>query len=110
MADCDGLVQNRILNHPITTAMLPPMINRDLTPRLKKLASQFPSVTLTGPRQSGKSTLCRAIFPKHAYANLEAPDIHHLYLPHGRSCCAQHPLHLHPAPMCPIPPGGQRCV
>lgn len=51
------------------------MIERDLTSRLRKLASQFPSVTLTGPRQSGKSTLCRAIFPKHAYANLEAPDI-----------------------------------
>lgn len=51
------------------------MIERDLTPRLRKLADQLPSITLTGPRQSGKSTLCRAVFPKHAYANLEAPDI-----------------------------------
>ena len=32
-------------------------------------------MTLTGPRQSGKSTLCRMVFPKHAYANLEAPDV-----------------------------------
>lgn len=51
------------------------MIDRDLTARLKKAASQFPAITLTGPRQSGKSTLCRAVFPDYAYVNLEAPDV-----------------------------------
>lgn len=51
------------------------MIDRDLAVRLRAAARAFPAVTLTGPRQSGKSTLCRAVFPKHAYANLEAPDV-----------------------------------
>ena len=53
---------------------MPPMIERDLTPLVRKAAEQFPAVTLTGPRQSGKSTLCRALFPNKPYANLEAPD------------------------------------
>ena len=51
------------------------MIDRDLAPKLRMAAKQAPAVTLTGPRQSGKSTLCRMVFPKHAYANLEAPDV-----------------------------------
>ena len=51
------------------------MINRDLTPNLLRAASQSPAVTLTGPRQSGKTTLCRAVFPQHPYVTLEAPDV-----------------------------------
>lgn len=55
--------------------MLSFMIARDLGMRLGRIARTFPAVTVTGPRQSGKSTLCRATFPKHAYTNLEAPDV-----------------------------------
>jgi len=51
------------------------LIERDITPSLRQAARAFPAVTLTGPRQSGKSTLCRKIFPKLAYVSLEAPDI-----------------------------------
>ena len=50
------------------------MIERDITPCLTKLFEQYPFVTVTGPRQSGKTTLCRATFPHLKYVNLEAPD------------------------------------
>ncbi len=50
------------------------MIEREITPNLTKLFRQYPFVTVTGPRQSGKTTLCRAAFPHLQYANLEAPD------------------------------------
>lgn len=50
------------------------MIRRILMPTLRKAARQYPVVTLTGPRQSGKTTLARAAFPKHRYISLEDPD------------------------------------
>jgi predicted AAA+ superfamily ATPase len=49
------------------------MIDRDITPYLKELVSQFSVVTLLGPRQSGKTTLARTLFPDYAYVNLELP-------------------------------------
>ena len=49
-------------------------IPRDLAPRLLQAAQTAPSITLTGPRQSGKTTLARALFPAHSYVSLEAPD------------------------------------
>ena len=51
------------------------MIEREITGRLTSLFHQYPFVTVTGPRQSGKTTLCRAAFPDLEYANLEAPDL-----------------------------------
>ncbi len=50
------------------------MIPRDIAPVLKSLFQSYPFVTVTGPRQSGKTTLCRETFPHLAYINLEAPD------------------------------------
>ncbi len=65
------------------------MIDRDLAPKLRATASGFPAITLTGPRQSGKSTLCRMVFPAHAYANLEAPDVRSFAATDPRSFLAQ---------------------
>ena len=50
------------------------MIERTIQPILQKLFGQYPIVTVTGPRQSGKTTLCRQAFPELSYANLELPD------------------------------------
>lgn len=50
------------------------MIERHLAKPLKAAAKAYPVVTLTGPRQSGKTTLVRAAFPRHQYASLEDPD------------------------------------
>lgn len=46
------------------------MIDRELRPLLRKMASQFKAVAVTGPRQSGKTTLTRLCFPEKAYVNL----------------------------------------
>lgn len=50
------------------------MIERDLQSSLLEAATHYPVVTVTGPRQSGKTTLCRAAFPDHAYVSLERLD------------------------------------
>lgn len=67
------------------------MIPRDLTPRLEKAARSFPAVTLTGPRQSGKSTLCRQVFPGLPYVSLEAPDTRAFATDDPRAFLAQFP-------------------
>lgn len=48
---------------------------RHMTPLLRQRAAISPVVTVTGPRQSGKTTLCRQAFGELPYANLERPDI-----------------------------------
>lgn len=49
-------------------------IHRDIEPEIKKLARHFPAVVITGPRQSGKSTLLQTLFGKtHEYVTLDDP-------------------------------------
>jgi predicted AAA+ superfamily ATPase len=47
------------------------MIERFIASHLQRLAGQYPVITLTGPRQAGKTTICKAIFPDYDYVNLE---------------------------------------
>ena len=51
------------------------MLNRDLNKVLQEVANYYPIITLTGPRQSGKTTLIKNAFPDLPYELLETPDI-----------------------------------
>lgn len=50
------------------------MIRRELETGIGRLAERFKAVAITGPRQSGKTTLAREVFRDRAYVSLEAPD------------------------------------
>ncbi len=50
------------------------MITRGIENRLLKLANSFKAVVLTGPRQSGKTTIVKALFPDKDYISLENPQ------------------------------------
>ena len=47
------------------------MIPREAAARIQRLLEGFPVVTVTGPRQSGKTTLVRALLPHKPYVSLE---------------------------------------
>lgn len=50
------------------------MITRSLEKKLHELAGYYPAVVVTGPRQSGKTTLCQMAYPDKPYVSLEALD------------------------------------
>lgn len=50
------------------------MIERTITSKLEELFAQYPVVTVTGPRRSGKTTLLKNVFPDMGYISLEDPD------------------------------------
>ena len=59
---------------------LPPIVPRNAQATLLRLAQGFPVLALTGPRQSGKTTLARSAFPALPHVNLEDPDTRELAL------------------------------
>lgn len=50
------------------------IVTRNLEPKLRQAAGRWPILTITGPRQSGKTTLAKTVFKDHAYVNLELPQ------------------------------------
>jgi hypothetical protein len=67
------------------------MIKRNAADLLKKLAAGFPVVSITGPRQSGKTTLAQHCFAEKPYVTLEDPDTRDFALHDPRSFLAQFP-------------------
>jgi hypothetical protein len=67
------------------------MLKRTLSKKLKTASKAYPVVTLTGPRQSGKTTLVRMAFPDYDYASLEEPDQRAFALEDPRGFLSQFP-------------------
>ena len=71
-----------------------PLIPRELEPMLLERARAYPAVTLTGPRQSGKSTLVREAFPDYDYVSLEDIDMRELAHDDPRSFLQRYSNHV----------------
>lgn len=83
--DRDAVVQ--IENHVYDLRM----VERTLEPALREVAAQMPVVAVTGPRQSGKTTLCRSCFPDYDYVTLEPLDVRDFATSDPRGFLAEHP-------------------
>ena len=70
------------------------MIQRSIEPQLQRLAAQFPVITITGPRQSGKTTLAQHYFKDYDYVNLEDPEIRAYATEDPKGFLADHPAPL----------------
>jgi len=67
------------------------MIKRNIEQKLFKFIKQYPVLMLTGPRQSGKTTLCKMTLPDKPYVSLENPENRDYALSDPRGFLAQYP-------------------
>ncbi len=66
------------------------ILERTMASRLIKLARKFPVVTVTGPRQSGKTTLVHGVFKDYKYVSLENPDVREFAMSDPRLFLSRH--------------------
>ena len=66
------------------------MIVRKIQKELAELAREYKVITITGPRQSGKTTLARMQFPDYDYVNMESPEIRQLAEQDAREFLKRH--------------------
>src|SRR5579872_5954230 len=67
------------------------MLKRDATTILLEKSKSYPVIVITGPRQSGKSTLSKSLFPQKMYVSLEELDHRQFALDDPRGFLAQFP-------------------
>ncbi len=51
------------------------VIPREMSEKIQALSRQFPIIIINGPRQAGKTTLIKSLYPELPYENLERPDV-----------------------------------
>lgn len=66
-------------------------INRTISKKVLDFSRQYPVITITGPRQSGKTTLCRHLFPEKQYVSLENRDTRNFAIQDPNGFLAQFP-------------------
>ena len=51
------------------------IVQREMISAINLLVDKYPIIAVTGPRQSGKTTLLKSMFPEYRYVSLENPDV-----------------------------------
>jgi predicted AAA+ superfamily ATPase len=67
-------------------------IKREVRTYIKELEDIYSVITITGPRQSGKTTLCKQLYPNKPYVNLEKPTDREFALSDPERFLAQYPM------------------
>lgn len=70
------------------------MITRKISEWLMRMAREYSVVSIMGPRQSGKTTLAKMLFPNYDYVNLEDPDLRRAAEADGADFMIKHPAPL----------------
>ena len=70
------------------------MIAREMAAKLRELVTQYPVISVSGPRQSGKTTLVRAVFSTYEYLSFENPDVMQAFEDDPNTFLSRHSGHV----------------